>query len=343
MITSILAAVFTFTATATGVDKGTPLEFMFACKDTDRDYETMFVIDGTVDEFWKGIEKAGIPRGQPIDRTQCRLWPVGVPLRLEPGLDTFVDSEMPEGLPLGEIIYTGGSRDEKGCADASSNMPGAVFALYTLPQSFLLFNGIYEQGAVYGSHKAKVSLKKGEKRTFSLKWDEVTRTQSLQVEFKSGLAKECLTNIRKAAERGEVSVEARFCDEMTVGEATAVATALAQIDSVRVKINGCRPGDFFFRAFLPLTSWKDRKERLTQPFEVTLGNPDKIVFIEEDWSGDGVDPKLTEKIISYDEMKRHPKTDTVFFYVTKETTLKTLKTSLAKVPKTVLNHYVYWE
>ena len=101
MISALLAAVLTFTATATGVEKGTPLEFMFACKNTDRDYETMFVIDGTVDEFWKGIEKAGIPRGQPIDRTRCRLWPVGVPLRLEPGLDTFVDSEMPEGLPLG--------------------------------------------------------------------------------------------------------------------------------------------------------------------------------------------------------------------------------------------------
>ena len=46
---AILAASMTFTATATGVEKGTPVEFVFAGGNTDRDYETMFLIDGSVD------------------------------------------------------------------------------------------------------------------------------------------------------------------------------------------------------------------------------------------------------------------------------------------------------
>ena len=35
-----VAASLSFSATATGVEKGTPIEFLFAGKDTDRDYET---------------------------------------------------------------------------------------------------------------------------------------------------------------------------------------------------------------------------------------------------------------------------------------------------------------
>ena len=343
MIFGLLAAVFTFSATATGVEKGTPLEFMFAGKDTDRDYETMFLLEGSVEDFWKGLEKAGIPRGIPMNSSKCRLWPVGVPLVLRPSLSDFVDSDMPEGLPLGEIVYTGGTRDAKGAAEASSEMPAAVFALYSLPQSLLLPNGIYEQGVVYGAHKAKTTLKKGERVVFKLEWDERSRPSSLKVEFKPGTAKDVLSRIRQASEKGEVDLEVAFSSDLSVMEATAAANALALLDSVKIKINGRPEGDFFFRAFLPLIGWKDRKERLTQPFEVTLGDPDKVVFIDEDWSGEGSDPKLSEKLISYGQMKEHPKTDTVFFFVKCDTKLSQLKTALAKVPKTVINHYIYWE
>ena len=58
-LSALLAASFTFTATATGVEKGAAVEFVFAGPNTDRDYETMFVIDGSVDEFCAKLEKAG--------------------------------------------------------------------------------------------------------------------------------------------------------------------------------------------------------------------------------------------------------------------------------------------
>jgi len=343
MISALLAAAFTFTATATGVEKGTPLEFMFAAKDTDRDYETMFLVDEPVDSFLKRLESSGIPRGVPTEQRSCRLWPVGVPLKLTPGLSGFVDTELPDGLTLGELIYTGGTRLANGLVDAATNMPGAVFALYSLAQSPIVFNGIYEQGVVYGSHKAKITLPKGERRTFTLQWDETTQVHSVDLHIKKGTLRESLELLKVAAQKDEVSVRVRFSDDLTVVEATAVANALALIDSVKVKVNGRDDDEFFYRAFLPLVKWKDRRERMTQPFEVTLGSPDRIVYIDEDWSVEGDDPKLTEKPITYEQMSNYPKTDTVFFFAKKDMTVGTLRKALKRLPKSVTTQYVYWE
>ena len=343
MISAVFAAVFTFSATATGVEKGTPLEFMFAGGETDRDYETMFLLEGSVADFWRGIERCGIPRGKPADYAHCRLWPVGATLTMNPPLSDFVDSDMPEGLTLGPLIYTGGTRDAQGNADAATNMPAAVFSLYSLAQSPLLFNGIYEQGVVYGAHTAKLSLKKGERRTFKLTWDEKTMPRSISVLFKPGNAKDGLTKIRNASRQGELDVDVSFADDMTVKEAGDVAHALATVDSVRVKINGRGDGELFYRAFLPLTKWKDRRERLTQPFEITIGENEKVIYIEEDWSVDGNDPKLTEKVIPFSALKNYPKTDTAFFFVHGDTQVGSLKNAVKRLPKNIVNHYVYWE
>ena len=343
MISALLAAVLTFTATATGVEKGTPLEFLFAAKDTDRDYETMFLLDESVDSFLSRFEKAGLARGIPTDPATCRLWPVGVSVRVEPSLAEFVDTEMPEGMSLGPFIYTGGTRLDSGFPDAATNMPGSVFALYSLSQSPFVFDGIYEQGVVYGAHKAKASLKKGEKRQFKLIWDENERLHSLSLVFDKTNLRKNFEILRERSKTNSIDVLVSFADDLTVAEASAVANALATIDSVRVKINGRLPGNFFYRAFLPLVKWRDRQERMTQPFEVTLGHPDKVVFIEEDWSVEGNDPKLTEKAITYEQMSQHPRTDTVFFFARKESTIGELKRALKQVPKTVFNHYVYWE
>lgn len=343
MISALLAVAFTFTATATGVEKGTPLEFMFAGKDTDRDYETMFLLDRSISDFCRDLERVGIPRGRPTDYATCRLWPTGVTLTMKPGVDEFVDVELPENVTQGALIYTGGLRDASGNVDAAKNMPASVFSFYTLAQSMMLFNGIYEQGVVYGAYKAKIGLKKGEKRTFTLSWDEKTAPHSVKVEFKPGNGKEIFNRLKDLSRETELDVEVGFSDDLTVVEAAAVANALSTVDSPRVKVNGRRPGDFFYRAFLPLVKWRDRKERLTQPFEVNVGETNRVVFIEEDWSVEGNDPKLTERPISFEQMNEHPNTDTVFFFACRQTKLGDLKSLLKRTPKTVLNHYVYWE
>lgn len=344
MISILFAASLSFTATATGVEKGTPIEFLFAGKDTDRDYETMFVLDEPVGDLCARLEKAGLPRGRATDRRACVLWPVGCRIQIEPALSRFVETKWPEGLSPAEFIYTGGTRNEKGGVVASDEMPLAFCTLYSLAQSPIVFDGVYPQGDVYGAHTAKVTLEKGARQTFTISWDEKTLPRHLDVTFAPGTAAQRLGEIRAAAQRGALEVLADFDPSLTVREATQIAQALAVIDTVSVKLNGRRDGRLFFRAFLPPVSWRDRQQRLTQPFELTLGldGADTLVFVEEDWTVEGNDPKLTPKTISFDAAKEHATTDTCFIFAASTETLARLYTAMRKLKGVpILNWYVF--
>jgi len=341
MISLLFAAAFTFTATATGVEKGTPLEFFIGGSNTDRDYETMFILEDSVGDFLTRLEKAGFPTGVPTDSQICQLWPVGAVVSIEPDVLSFVDREMPEGIPAAPIVYTAGSRLPSGCPDAATNMPAAVMSFYSLAQAPFVYDGIYEQGVVYGSHKAKVQLKKGQRVKFTLSCDPSTLPQTVEIVFDKDNVKLQLAKIRELSSNKEVSVKVGFSGDLSVFEASAIASALALLDSPRVKINGRFNSDLFYRAFLPLVKWRSRQERLTQPFEIYIGETTRILYIEEDWTVEGNDPKLIKKEISSDQMQQYAKTDTVFFYVTKETPIKRIQQMLGRLPKSVINHYVF--
>ena len=58
-------------------------------------------------------------------------------------------------------------------------------------------------------------------------------------------------------------------------------------------MNGAAPGQFFYRAFLPDPAWRKRGGRIFQPFEVHVSAAArKFIFVEEDYSGAGIDPVL---------------------------------------------------
>ena len=340
MIAAILAASLSFTATATGMEKGTPVEFIFAGRNTDRDYETMFLIDGSVDELCTKLEAAGLPRGKPTDAARAHLWPVGCRVEFIPAIDSFVEWRIPEGLTESHPIYTGGLRLQKGACDAGTNMPAAVFSTYTLAQSPFVYNGIYDQGTVYGSFTASKSLKKGERISFTVSWDAATFPKEVDLTIHPGNATAVLNDLRAASEVSEISARIGFDGRLTVQEATAASLALATIDSSRIKINGC--SNIFYRAFLPLVKWRDRKERLIQPFELTLGTPNRLVFIDEDWTVEGADPKLTPIEIAASDAVRHPKTDTCFIYANAKTPVfEVLRAMESLKDGNVRNWYVF--
>lgn len=343
MISILLAASLSFTATATGVEKGTPIEFLFAGKDTDRDYETMFLLDESVGDLCARLEKAGLPRGRATAVADCVLWPVGCAVDLQPKMSEFIETRWPEGLSPAAFVYTGGTRNEKGAVVADDDMPLAFCALYSLAQAPLVFNGIYHQGDVYGAHTAKVTLKKGERRKFVLSWDEKSKPAHLDVTFTPGSTSRILAQVKTAAEAGEIEVRAAFDPSLTVAEAAQIAQALALVDSPRVKFNGRATGQLFFRAFLPSATWRDRQQRLTQPFELAVGSSeDTLIFVEEDWTVEGNDPKLTPRAIPFAEAAQHPKTDTCFIFATKETRLARIYAAMEKLKGAkILNWYVF--
>lgn len=342
MIVPILAATLTFTATATGVEKGAAVEFAFAGRNSDRDYETMFLIDDGVDEFCRKLERAGFPRGKPTDARSCILWPVGCPISFNPPLTNFVAMSMPKGLTSAQPIYTGGTRLENGNCEAGSEMPASLFSLYSLAQSPIVLDGIFDQGAVYGSFTVRKALKKGERVSFTVSLENATPPQSLHLTVRPGNSAEILNRLRSESEKGAVDALIGFSDELTVKEATAMANALSVVDSVRTKINGC--SNIFYRAFQPLVKWRDRKERLTQPFELTLGEPDRLVYIDEDWSVEGNDPKLTAQEISFADALNHTKTDTCFIFAPATATIARISAAMAKLKGIqVTNWYVFAE
>ena len=338
---ALLSAALTFTATATGVEKGTPIEFAFAGFNSDRDYESMFLIDGTVDEFCSKLEEGGFPRGKPTDERVCDLWPVGASIVIEPPLTNFIVASESASRLIEHPIYTGGTRLDNGSCDAGTNMPASVFSLYSLPQSPIVPDGIFDQGSVYGSFTARETLKKGARYSFTLKLEDGTFPKFLQLTVRPGNSAEIIQRLRSESESGvSVSALIGFSDDLTVAEATAMANALSLVDSVRIKINGC--SNIFYRAFLPLVKWRDRKERLIQPFEFTIGDPDRLVYIEEDWSVEGSDPKLTPHEIPFSDASKYQKTETCFLFASATMPISRVRTAMAKLKGSkVRNWYVF--
>ena len=283
----------TFTATATGVDASAPVEFVFAKKDSDRDYESLFLVDTSPSEFAKAFDKAGIPRGDCIDPDACRLWPTGPRLTLEPALTNFLSATV-EGKPASfdPMLYAGGARDKNGVPIAETDMPGAVFATYDLPQSLVSFDGVYPQGQVYGRYLPVRKIEKGTKQTFTFRWDGKSRDRKVDLHLSHTNLLTEIKRLRDLSAEGPLDVLVRFDPNLTIDETVRACRALAEIDSPRIKLNGF--DGVFYRAFLPLEKWRDRSERLAQPVEIHLGEggTNTVVEIREDWSGEGIDPVL---------------------------------------------------
>jgi len=341
ILSVLLSAALTFTATATGVEKGTAVEFFLVGANSDRDYEAMFLLDEPIDAFCARIEKL-VTRGTPVDAKACRLWPTGCRLRFEPSFDAFVTMEGPEGGKLSEPVYTGGSRRPDGSPDATAVMPAAVFATYSLPQAPIVYNIPVDQGSAYGWFKAARTLKKGEKITFTLTVDEKSAPRKIAITAEKGNLSNLLNDLRSASANGDVEACVAFSDDLTVSEAVAISQALAVIDSCKVKINGSN--GLFYRAFLPLEKWRDRQERIHQPFELSIRDDgtEELLFIEEDWSVEGDDPKLTPRPIPLKNAASYPQTDTCFVYCSKTQTVGRLTCSMKKLKdEHIVNWYVF--
>ena len=340
LTSAVIAASLTFTATATGVEKGNPVEFVFAGKNSDRDYETMFILDDSIDNLCLKLEKAGLPRGWPVETESCRLWPVGCQLRFDPPIGNFVDGNVPDASSGVAPIYTGGTRLADGAPVSDKEMPASFFSVYSLAQSPVVYDGIYTQGDMYGKFTAVKTLEKGTRVTFTVTWETNSMPRHVSLTIRPGNAVGVLKQLKSESEKGDVDALVGFDANLTVAEATAAAQALATVDSRHIKINGCT--NIFYRSFLPLVKWMDRKERLLQPFELTIGATNRLVFIDEDWSGPGEDPILTPHEILPKDAVQHPKTDTCFIYAEGCTTLDRIFSAMSSIRNSnVHNWYVF--
>jgi hypothetical protein len=132
---------------------------------------------------------------------------------------------------------------------------------------------------------------------------------------------------------------------MTLSEAVRRAEIYAKLDSPDTKINGFREGQFYYRAFLPREAWRDRKERLSQPYEVRFsgGRPD-LTVITEDWSDTSLtEPKLIVEQKSFKDIDPEARIDTCFIYAAKDAPLARLYAVKKLLPAKIVNWYIFAE
>lgn len=343
-----------FEAVSTDCGLDAQLEFLLVGPDSDRDYESMFVAEPSIAEIARGFRDAGIPSGAPHDPSACRFWPEGVALSIEPPLSSLVrDTDGADATP--KVVFPGGTRDARGVPEACTNMPAAIFAFYNCGQSLLQFDDSLDQSPAYGRFRPAVKIPKGEKRRFTFKWDGQPACRHITLPLAPGGLEKAVAKLKDESRGGAISVLPDFSPELTLAEAAQAAQALSLVDSPRVKINGCQDGQFYYRAFMPLEKWRERKNRLAQPPEVRFsaaGAGFEVVQILEDWSDpDSLDPKLTAKTTRFGDARAAAelasslaeRTSTLLVFAPAGTKLATLHAFKRLAAPGVANWYVFQE
>ena len=367
---------------ATGLGPADTVEFFAIGPLSDRAYESFFVTVASPAAIADVIERAGVPRGVPPDIAGARLWPCGEKLTLtatpvsmnEAGgsrscatatnapvlafADLLVDkAEKEEGAILSApVVYTGGARDASGAVVAATNIPCAVFALYSHTPSLLQLNGQFDQSTVYGRFHAKKKWPAGSLFELALRWDGRTTVLRRDVELTVPTLKEKLMALRADAAAHDLFVRMSFGGGTTVGEAAEIAGALSLVDGKGLKMDSPPPGKFFFRAFLPDPAWRERPGRMFQPFEVHVAadGAKKFVFVEEDWSGEGLDPVLKPRETPFSDWselsgliartgEQGAKINVLFLFAPRATPVSALTPAVSAVGDRIGTFYVFGE
>ena len=362
---------------ATGLGPADTAEFFAIGPLSDRAYESFFVTVASPAAIAAAIERAGVPNGVPPDIAGARMWPCGEKLMLTAtpvstnvsagarscaAVFSFADllndaAEKEEGAILKEpVVYTGGARDPSGAVVAATNIPCAVFALYSHSPSLLQLDGQFDQSTVYGRFRAKKEWPAGSLFELTLKWDGYVTVLRRDVELTVSTLKEKLTALRADAAAHDLFVRMSFGEGTTVGEAAEIAGALSFVDGKGLKMDGPRPGHFFFRAFLPDPAWRARPGRMFQPFEVHVAadGAKTFVFVEEDWSGEGLDPVLRPKETPFAEWSELPgliartgeqgaKINVLFLFAPRATPVSALTPAVTAAAGRIGTFYVFGE
>lgn len=347
------ARTVSFTATATGCATNAPLEFLFVGPDSDRDYEALFVTESSLEDIVQACSRIGLPLGHPINAAACVLRAVGEEVTLSPGCAELIKDVQAASAQFPPVIYTGGTRSQKGALVANTEMPSTLFALYDCGQSPLQFNAMLDQSQTYGRFLPRKEYPKGEKHVFTLSWSGVRTVKEKVLSLSPATAQQELVDFRQQAGTNEWNVLVALDKTYTVKQAVGIAKALDMIDSARIKVNGVREGEFYFRAYLPLPAWRDRAARLAQPPEVHFREGKLVVTnVQEDWSDpNATEPKLKavdKEFASTEEAAAYAaslvgKTQTILLYAAPGETLERLYAFRRAVKEPVLNWYIFEE
>ena len=361
-----------FLAEATGIGAEETVEFFAIGPRSDRAYESLFVTVASPADIAAACDEIGLPRGKGVDPVAARFWPLGEKMTISVKAWGDDAASRPSGSVTaflkdtraaeeGRVLeapfaYTGGARDAAGQPVASTNEPCAVFALYNHGPALMQLDGMFDQSASYGRFVTLAKHEEGALFEVQLSWDGNRRVKEVDLKLTADNAGEAMGTLKEDAKKFDVHATISFDSSVTVERAAAVARAFAMLDGAGVKMNGCGKGQFFFRSFLPDEKWRVRASRAFQPFEVHVAadGSREFTFVEEDWSGDGLDPVLKPKTTPFKEWSELPgiiaktgeqgsKIAVMFIYAPKSVRVADLAPVIGAVFPRVNTFYVFGE
>ena len=322
VVTDKAAGTVTFLAESTGLNIGDTVEFLVCGPLSDRSYESMFMSLAKPEDIVAAVSSIGVPRGVPTSYELARFWPQGerlaISLRPVGGeaakLSDLLSDSATDGDKVleNDLVYTGGELAADGSLVAATNIPCAVFATYNHPPSALQLSSTLEQSGAYGRFQVKRATKPGDLVEVRLSRTATDRVREYVCSVSpsgckvvdargsvltSGTFQEAAEFIRAEGKKGlDVYLRLSFSPDTPVAFARACATLFVGFDGTVAKLNGFEKGQLFARAFLPDAKWRNRKQRVAQPFEVypTGNGAGRFVFIEEVWdkNSDSIEPDL---------------------------------------------------
>ena len=275
------------------------------------------------------------PCGERVKGTVRRLDVANAP---EKPLQSLVADKEASSPLLGEggLVFTGGRWEDTVCL-TDTNMPSSVISLYNEGGSVFDVPFQVGQSEVYGRLSLAVEMPYGALLEIVLRplmpadgaprVLPLTAAAALEGEqvvvtcagldgavMKRANLAETLTWLRAQADAGrEPFVTLGMDDALPLKRAIDVARVFGMLDGQGLKLDGKTERGLFARAFLPLEKWRERKDRNPQPFELHLTRETdgilkkKLIFIEEDWSVEGLDPKLTPREYPFATWEEFPK------------------------------------
>jgi len=356
-----------FLIEATGVTEVDPVEFFVIGPLSDRAYESFAVSTASPSAIAAALDAIGVPRGVPVSPVRSRFWPQGegvsVTLRAFgdrkplPLKDVLADERAAEEGAVLEhpLVATGGERDAAGAAVANTNMPCAVFALYSHAPSLLQLDGSFDQSSVYGRFRAKRRHKTGDLFELTVEYSGKPRVDDRIVTIAKGAdLAPVLSDLHARSQSAALYARLSFAPDVPLSEAANAAKAFSLVDGAGVRMNGAAPGQFFYRALLPEPDWRRREGRIFQPFEVHVAADGKRTFvhIEEDYSGEGIDPVLKPRTASFSTWAElaalvakanAQKVDVLFLFAPQATPMGELTPILDALSKRISTFYVFAE
>ena len=322
VVTDKSAGTVVFLAEATGLNLGDTAEFLVCGPLSDRAYESMFMSLAKPEDIVAAVASLDVPRGVPTNNDLARFWPegehLGISVRPVGGEELELGAVIKDEAGNGEnvvgqgIVFTGGELAADGSLVAATNIPCAILAMYSHSPSPLQLPAALEQSSTYGRIQVGRKFKRGDLVEISLKRKETDRVRefvcsvspatSKIVDGKgavlcSGTFTEAAEYVRAESKKGlDIFLRLAFSPDTPIAFAKACAGLFVGFDGTVAKLNGFEKGQFFAKAFLPDDSWRNRKQRIAQPFEIyPAGNgAGKFVFVEEHWDkdSDSIDPEL---------------------------------------------------